>query len=241
MVRFQYVSDLHLEFLTDLECRSLAKRINHPENEHLILAGDICTHRTIPFLRTCLDAWSDYKSILFIPGNHEYYGYIDIESSITNLEGVYPNLRYINNKYLVIDGVHILGATLWFNMDLPDAKAYKHTINDFRTFGMEMVIRSNHNQAMQLLNTLDQLDLLITHHGVIDRHHPQFLGNPANVYYYTDLSPVLDRLRPQYVVHGHDHWNDDHEYGDTMIVKNCYGYNGKCKGWKPNKYITIDK
>lgn len=241
MARFQYTSDLHLEFLTELECRSLAKRINHPENKHLVLAGDICTYRTIPFLRLCLDAWQDYEYILFIPGNHEYYGHLDTEECINDLQGIYPNFYNINNKSLVIDDVSIMGATLWFDIEHPDAVMNKHLINDFRTPGMEDLIRRNHLETLTLLESLDDLDLLITHHGVVNIHNPRFLGEPANIYYYTDITRTLDRLNPQYVIHGHDHWNQDHEIYGTQVVKNCYGYNGNCRGWQPNKYITINK
>ncbi len=50
--------------------------------------------------------------VIYVPGNHEYYGHaIELDDDLVN-ESV-ANIHVLNNDTVVINGVRYLGSTLW--------------------------------------------------------------------------------------------------------------------------------
>ena len=66
-MRIQVLSDLHLEFPGN-RIPPLA-----PEAELVILAGDLAPMHT-GRVRDVARRWAGAEHILYVPGNHEYYG-----------------------------------------------------------------------------------------------------------------------------------------------------------------------
>ena len=79
MSNFDLVSDLHLDFY-DSKAERLLEKIE-PTSETLVVAGDMCEARNAdPKWFRIL--YRKYNDVLYVPGNHEYYGLsttVDIE------------------------------------------------------------------------------------------------------------------------------------------------------------------
>ena len=66
-MRMQIVSDLHLEFGNPVP--DLAAGV-----DVVVLAGDLAEFRHPWLLAEAVQAWEGAEHILYVPGNHEYYG-----------------------------------------------------------------------------------------------------------------------------------------------------------------------
>lgn len=117
----QYGSDLHLEFEKKIKNFNwVIKPIK--DAEVLILAGDICDPRLdvfVRFMKYCVDEW---KYVIMISGNHEYYN-SSIKQTDLLLEKFSKEIgfHYLNNKSLIIDKIKFIGSTLW--SEIPDEKS----------------------------------------------------------------------------------------------------------------------
>ena len=77
-MKIQYMSDLHFEF------RENSRYIKHNgfpvTGDILVLAGDIfyLKDRAAPLGNFWEWASKNYRQVLIVPGNHEYYNYCDV-------------------------------------------------------------------------------------------------------------------------------------------------------------------
>ncbi len=76
-MKIQYMSDLHLEFSDN------SRWLKHNElpvtGDVLVLAGDIfyLKNKVAPLANFWKWASANYRQVLIVPGNHEYYNYCD--------------------------------------------------------------------------------------------------------------------------------------------------------------------
>ena len=65
-------------------------------------------------VRYAAEEWAEAKHILYVPGNHEYYG-ADIDRTRKQLaeECARYGITLLDTDAIVIDDVHFIGATLW--------------------------------------------------------------------------------------------------------------------------------
>ena len=77
-MRIQYMSDLHLEFQEN--SRYLRYNELPVTGDVLVLAGDIfyLKDKTAPVMNFWKWASKNYRQVLIVPGNHEYYNYSDV-------------------------------------------------------------------------------------------------------------------------------------------------------------------
>ena len=77
-MRIQYMSDLHLEFQEN--SRYLRYNELPVTGDVLVLAGDISyfKDKTAPVMNFWKWASKNYRQVLIVPGNHEYYNYSDV-------------------------------------------------------------------------------------------------------------------------------------------------------------------
>lgn len=124
-------SDLHLEFGT---------RFRPPEDsvaDVMILAGDIITFRDFNPLSHPLAKWK--KPVLFVAGNHEYYRGKPIEQDNTRFKDWlavhHPNVIFLQNESVEIDGVQFFGGTMWTNFSGGNKRAMefaRRKMNDYK-------------------------------------------------------------------------------------------------------------
>lgn len=133
-MKIHLLSDLHSEFWKQNKKEMLLTLIKPADV--LVLAGDIAVGR-----QNVLDVLKvfapHYKDIVYIPGNHEYYGGLELNGfeDFSKFGSKLPsNVHYRNPGYFVIGDVTFITATLWTNFredPLAELDA-KRAIADFR-------------------------------------------------------------------------------------------------------------
>ena len=105
-MRIQVVSDLHLEFHNDLPQVAEGADV-------LVCAGDLAPVGS-GAVRYAAEAWTEARHVLYVPGNHEFYG-ADIDHARGQLaeECARHGITLLDPDAIVIDDVHFIGATLW--------------------------------------------------------------------------------------------------------------------------------
>src|SRR5574340_757073 len=102
-------SDIHTEFYPPGYHH---KKIfnSFPKTEAIIIAGDLTTKN---YLESNLGyLCKRYKEVIYIPGNHEYYG-----STLFEIHEILNSIPYKNFQWLNINNSfnNIYGTTLWFS------------------------------------------------------------------------------------------------------------------------------
>ena len=134
-LRLQLVSDLHLEFLNKEQVEEIADRILYKTFvDVLILSGDICSlsSKSIDNFYTFLDAIKNsYPDIIYVLGNHEYYGTSkqEVHELGYKLSRYYFNFHILENSSLVLRDVTFYGTTLWFKETI-EASLMRYSLND---------------------------------------------------------------------------------------------------------------
>lgn len=242
MLSFQIAFDLHIEYKND-EVPDPFVYIE-PKAEILILAGDIGSFYKFDQLKTFLSLLcQQFKTVLYIPGNHEYYTVAgiypkrmeDLLECFMTLEKEFNNFFILNRTSIQIGDVCIVGCTLWSHCIIPLPK-YIVRIKHMDT----AVYNTLHNQDVLFINKAiayckqKSLKLLvITHHAPTYDVTSSF-SNKKKSYsslYASNLNHLLSSDKVHTWVCGHVHVNFDYmTEGGTHLVGNQYG--------KPKDNIT---
>lgn len=240
-------SDLHLEFGTDFM---------PADGDVLILAGDIITLKDFKPLDKFLKGWK--KPVLYVAGNHEYYTQKPMQKCEEDLIGFltinHPNVTFMRNEGVTIDGVNFFGGTMWTNFrdENPMAMAIAHrSMNDYRLIinGEEALTPQDtvgfHKEYVAELEKWFNEDLsgsrvVISHHAPCVNPNGFHRGsNLQPAYNSLDMIPIILKYKPELFIYGHCHEFDDQIIGETRIVSNPRGYplrNGgsECKEFMPD-------
>jgi Icc-related predicted phosphoesterase len=226
------MSDLHLEHGPRW---SLPDAL--PEHDVVVLAGDI--HGTPE------DAveWAEHsfmKPVVYVPGNHEYYGgAISKRTEAGILHAIDSDVHIFDRDSVVIDGVKFVGCTLWTDFELFGMRHIElcmarsaASINDFR------LIRDFSPSDARKRDVLDRgfikselsrpmagRTVVVTHHAP----HPfsiedKYKSDMTSAAFASDLTGLIEQYQPSLWIHGHMHASSDYRVGDTRIVCNPKGY-----------------
>lgn len=126
-MKVSIVSDIHSEKPTYSEDNLINALIE--DGDILILAGDIGTlEEPEKLIKTLRLVQSKYKIILYIPGNHEYDGPLELSATDSKLRGLCDYLNrvrlnrdgsiyFMNEESIILDfggkKIKVIGATLW--------------------------------------------------------------------------------------------------------------------------------
>ena len=112
---FDLISDLHAETWPEFDWTGQAT------SAHCVVAGDLARDRqvvidTLRHLATC------YQAVFYVDGNDEHrYHYDDLNASYADLVRrirKIPNVVFLQDNVVVVDGVAILGTNGWWTYDL---------------------------------------------------------------------------------------------------------------------------
>lgn len=219
-------SDLHTEFHAD-QGLTVARELTDglDSTDVLVLAGDIAAASGIGEV-LALFAKQTAASIVFVTGNHEFYGgdRAGVLASIQAAERAHPNLHWLDHTVVTIGGQRFLGTPLWFRQD---PRAPKWAMNDFVAIrGFENWVYTENRRALDFLRAeLQAGDVVVSHHlpaeaSVVARYR----GSPLNAFFVCDVSPLIREREPALWIHGHTHDSLDYRLGATRVVCNPFGY-----------------
>lgn len=250
-------SDLHLEF---------GQNFRPPPDSNadvMILAGDIITFRNFKPLGWTLREW--HKPVIYIAGNHEYYTGRPMDAGVFAFEAWldqhHPNVHFLQNESLTIDGVQFFGGTMWTDFNGMDRDAITHAeqgMNDYNQIMLPngQLLRAADTVAFHMcyVEKLEQwfADGLPGKRVVISHHAPVINPNTQHrdsrfmpAYNSLDMLPTIETYQPALWVYGHTHECDDQMVDKTRIISNQRGYSGfggkyLCKGFdKAGKLIEL--
>ena len=255
-MKLRILSDLHTEFWKgeslEYKKRFFVQDWTNQQNDVLILAGDISVGPAK--LKFTLEYFSEYSNhVIYIPGNHEYYGY-NLES-YKDLK-LPSNVHFLNPGWIKLEDVTFIAATLWtdFHNDPIAAFDASRGITDFKR------IKTKHEPfrftpkdcqnlhvkerkfILDAYKSLPGRKVIITHfipHETLITPYWQQHGGLLNKYFAPNMD--LEYLQPEVWVFGHTHDCSDQVIGNTRFVANPFGYLGyeNQEDFDPSKIIEL--
>lgn len=219
----QIVSDVHLEQQT-IPIPVVA--------DILVVAGDLVNAaRVADVLTSYSHCW---KHVVYVPGNHEYYGLSVPEANALISRHVPENVHVLMNSTVTIEGQRFVGSTLW------SRPTSLRRINDaLRIKGCtsESMAAWNSECRDYLQKTMREGDVVITHFmpvklpDLIAAGHKSPYAPDAELDAYfgnadIDLSPA------KMWIFGHTHDAIDIQVRGTHLVCNPIGYPGEDTRYK---------
>lgn len=243
---FQFVSDLHIEFLDDdLDLNPVAN--------YLILAGDIGVVKRDGY-RSFLERHSKlYKHIFLVSGNHEYYdmNISDAEDKIREICSKLSNVTYLQcDNVKFSDKYSIIGCTLWsdvhysFYNNYKFMGDYKYIKNNNRKFKIEDSV-SIHRKHLAYIEEQLKINkenglktIIITHHAPSEKMNLHDGLNSS--FYVTDLEYLMEKYNIEYWISGHTHDCVTRKIYNTCCMSNCMGYYDEpSEGFDPDKTFVV--
>jgi Icc-related predicted phosphoesterase len=222
-MKFALVSDIHLEF-GDYAVPEVDANV-------LINCGDLATANSKAGIEWLRKAGEVYEKVLFVPGNHEFYGgeYHEELERLKTFIGRMNRVELMHNAMTFIGNVRIIGTTLWTNGE-------KRVLSDFYVirWGNELFsvdkARELHRQQVKFLRNMLAAKhtgptVVMTHHAPIPECvHPRFIGSDINCMFHANLNKLIAEHKIDFWLHGHMHDFRDLEYEGTRILCNPRGY-----------------
>lgn len=249
------ISDLHIEFGTqwgppgDLDA------------DVVVLAGDIHNGRKA-------FAWINRKfpdkQVIYVAGNHEYYQHQHpgLRIQLTMEAKKYPNIHYLDDTSVELDGVLFIGATLWTDYKLFNSQPYSLLMCNRGMADHEVISAGRkeftaedalelHRDSVQYIeeelfrvrstdHTEKQKTVVVTHHCPTSMSvAPRFKMSEITPGFASDLSELILKYEPTIWVHGHTHDAFDYELGATRVVCNPHGYPHENRKYKPGVVLHV--
>ena len=260
-MRIQYMSDLHMELYDNSRYikaaieREESKLVSIPEREQarskvkakefdangdvLVLAGDTFYLRDIIAPQKKFWNWAskNFRQVLMVPGNHEFYGNGDVTERGDSWQWMFrENVGYYYNKVVRIDDIDFILTTLWSKIPEMDMFYVLRGMNDFRQIMyngrrfMPEDFNLEHEKCLRFLKRAVEEStakhiIVVTHHlptmSVVAARH---IGSVLNGAFATELGNFIADSRIDAWIYGHSHTNIDTTIGNTKIVCNQMGY-----------------
>lgn len=198
----------------------------------LAACGDICSIDQMTVYLDKVSALYDY--VLFVPGNHEYYGQEmnSINTALDDINKQYDNVHIFipgNERLLLRDDLMIHGTTLW-------ADVYKGCrVNSKRTpisIGNRLLnyidMNSLYDYAVEQLDNTIAISADRSLDTIVLTHHAPTLS-VRNIYYSNDhcgyVSDLTYLLADPLIawVYGHTHSNITTTVNDVLITSSQWG------------------
>jgi predicted phosphohydrolase len=257
---FDLISDLHLGPHETLDWMGQAT------SPICIVAGDIS--RDVEVVRETLEHLGKcYQAVFYIDGNNEHRYNLDvIEQSYSILEHAItdiPNVVFLQNNCVIINGVAIIGTNGWWtwdfdrNIDEQQCKLWwtdvmktnYNTTTDIEAVAFDDVAylinsvkklqtHSDVKRIVVVTHTVPAMDLISHDVTITDTYEFNKMGN-------SHMSLVLDEDTENKIdtwCFGHYHNSVDRNINGVRYVNNCKGRQ-EDSGWTPTYYpkrISID-
>jgi predicted phosphodiesterase len=259
MTKIKIFSDIHLEHYVS------GQPLPHlGTGDILILAGDILSARyfkTDGYLHKVYDTFledcsKNFNQVLYVLGNHSFYGY-NYEGTFKTIKEHLPdNFHLLENDTIKIGDWNFLGFTFWTNfrnanpIEMLDAEQYMNDYKVIRIASNYRKLRAQDTLNLHLKSRdylLKQLETLKENVFVISHHAPsyrsiadEFKTASCNGAYCSDYDGlIMSNPQIKYWVHGHTHTPFDYKIGECRVICNPVGYSSQDTGYKPDLFIRI--
>ena len=253
-MKIQYASDLHLEFADNYKfVNSIPFEVM---GEVLVLAGDI-TYLNEDIVIDKFWQWAseNFREVLIVPGNHEYYKNSDLANYGDSwIKEILPNVKYYQNKVVRIDNTDFILSTLWSRIKVLEEMEVRRGLSDFRQimYNGERFLPVNYNAEHEkclsfikqsVAESTAERIVMVTHHlptaAVVAPWHKNSTVGSA---FATELSKFIEESNIDAWIYGHSHTNFDTQIGNTRIVSNQLGYlqlSEQRFGFSGEKFIEV--
>jgi len=247
-MKVKIVSDQHLEFrASNGQYRKYFNAIYPKTGETAdacVVAGDfdIIGARSRAFFQEICDR---ERQVLYVPGNHEYYGCASMHSVddiLHEFEEELSNLRILRTgEVFEFAGTRFLGDTMWVPKT-PDLILSAAQVNDSRYIPHLLAeIDERYRQFIAWLSKeLRPEDVVITHHLPSERSTPAVhRQSAAQPWFVAFGAESLLAKGPRAWIHGHTHERCDYVLNETRIVCNPVGYPNEA-GKLPGRLVPLE-
>jgi len=253
-MKFQLISDLHLEYYKSLPD---INKIITPSAPNLILAGDICFAKHKNFILFFKQISSMFENIIYVLGNHEYYNKIEdgfhsiaeIEIYIKNKLKHLQNVHILQNNFIDLSGVVVIGCTLWSYLSKKDMVGDICILpNDFIKFRNKLRLKSSITNNIHLEHKKYLTDILEgfeEHKKLVITHFlpskkcidPKFKFDTFNKSYYSNCDDIVEKA--DIWCAGHTHKFMIKNINGTPVYINPVGYLWEESNYKKNLTFEI--
>lgn len=225
-MKIDIISDIHLTCFKDFGEDFVRTWIS--EGDLLILAGDIGEFHWWQTKSRLIDVFCQrYEHVLYIAGNHDYYGTTLEEGDIRfrAIEDRIKNFHFLERDIFEFNNIKFAGCSLWFKED-PMSQFYERFMNDFTLIQQfKPAVYERNQDSQEFLRSLQNIDVIITHHLPSQFSvHERYTGDSCNRFFLCEMDDVILNLAPKFHIHGHTHMSCDYKLGDTRIICNPLGY-----------------
>lgn len=256
-MRCHYVSDLHLESqdfawkLPSGDVLIIAGDLCHAARLDPSRTDKYSINQRERVLRFAEQARAQFRHVLIVAGNHDHYDGV-FDETAAQLRRWLPGFTVLDNESVEIDGVRFFGSTLWSNFEGRSQAAMDRTrkgMGEFffvkvrerqpdgsltlRKFRPEDAVTAfdTATAALQLAvaEAAGKPLVVITHHAPsLQGLNPLHKSNGLDCAYASDLDHEIKALGGiRCWVHGHTHIRRAYRIGDTDVLTNCRGFDGK--------------
>lgn len=236
-MKIRLLSDLHTEFKPD---KAFQNYFEYQGEDVLVLAGDIASGSSNTFDVIKKFRANGFKDIIFVPGNHEYYGteVRDFDEKMKLKCAKLENVHFLNPGWVKIQDTIFIGGTLWtnFRCNIFAELDASYMISDFRLIkNFEPKMASNkYYEHLKLFRDVNKLfpnekKVFVSHFlPAVECISPRFrdADNLLNNYFANDLGEWIEELENSTWMFGHTHDSIDIKIGTTRLISNPYGYFG---------------
>lgn len=242
-MRINYFSDIHLEF----------GPAGMPANnaDIIVAAGDIGIYdQAIEWLISLK------KPVIYIAGNHEFYGH-EYQETLRMLKEkcANTNIHFLENNTVKLNGVRFLGCSLWTDLFIGGEStvvALQNGINDFRKiryadglFNPEQFTQLHKQSKTWLDKALARpykgKTVVVTHHTPTLWSWNESPNAIKKLAYCNDMRSFFHKHEIAAWFHGHTHIISDYRIEGTRVLANTRGYMGRkeVSAFDLNKMVDI--
>lgn len=253
-MKFQFASDLHLEFSFNNEF--IRKNALKPSGDILLLAGDIVPFHLIDERRDFFKYCSDHFAFTYwVPGNHEYYNGDLLNRTGQFIENIEQNVHLVNNIWAHHGNTRLILSTLWTPISNEKAWHVQNGLNDYRAIkdNGKLFTTSRSTKLFEenlefikeaVENNQREKCIVVTHHVPTFQNYPEEYKNSSiNEAFAVNLDDFIENSHIDHWIYGHHHRNiPDFKIGATELLTNQLGYVGYNEhvDFNVSKYITTD-
>lgn len=249
-MKVQLISDVHLEFLSPSQVRSMASQVD-PFADVLVLAGDIGNVKSISYQQFMEQLSQKFPKVFVVAGNHEYYGHdiVSTHQEITSLCDRLPNISFLCSSYEDYKGFRWVGTTLWSHVD-PSTRFFTNDIWRIKGMSVQQYNQLHQKSVDFLVDTITDPCLsyiVITHYlPSMKLIHEKYRDASLEENQWFASSTLEPWLKQQschipFWFYGHTHMPSDKFLYQTRMVCNPYGYERENKSPRLDYVVSVNQ